>query len=103
MFIHTRFIYPRPQLVNTKPNSPSLTQICHQQHHPADQTHFPKQQTPPPSPEKPNSMETHKKLIKATPLLSIKPNPKNPEKPDQTHTTIADQTYITIVDQAENT
>ena len=55
-------------------------------------------------------METHKKLIKPTPLLLIKPNPGNlekpdqstppllikprpgnPEKPDQTHTSIPDQ------------
>ena len=75
-----------------KPNSPSLTQIRHQQHHPANQTHFPKQQTPPTSLKIPSPMETHKKLIKPTPLLSIKPNLENPKKPDQTHTTIADQT-----------
>ena len=37
-------------------------------------------------------METHKKLIKPTPLLPIKSCPKNLEKPNQTHTTIADQT-----------
>ena len=63
-------------------------------------------------------METHKKLIKPTPLLSIKPKPRNPEKPDQTHITLAnqarktqpyenpkkpDQTHSTIVDQTHTT
>ena len=59
-------------------------------------------------------METHKKLIKPTPLLSIKPNLENPKKPDQTHTTIADQTqpqkpkkpdqtHTIIANQAGNT
>ena len=59
-------------------------------------------------------METHKKLNKPTPLLSIKPNSGNPKKPKQIHTTIADQTqpwnpkqpdqsHTTVADQARNT